>query len=392
MNNENTTASAPYDDIAPYTEQEAMEAIQKLSNHPNILLISKYMFPDKPINYLRGLLKGVQSVDEFQEVVMSKAVGWVLDTTVDEFSFDGIENVKSIDGKFLAMSNHRDIVLDPAFTQYSLFKSGVPMTQIAVGDNLLSSKTVEYLLRCNRMIKVVRGVSARELYLSSQKLSQYIRGAITSGSSSVWIAQRQGRTKNGYDTTEQGLLKMFDMSGQGTFTHNFEELNIVPISISYEYEPCDIRKAREILISRTEKYVKKKNEDMHSIIMGIRQPKGCVHLHFGVPLSHEEIAASEGQGGRNDRYQAIRHLVDRRVIEGYKLWKTNYLAYDLVNGTTKYSEHYTLKDVEEFKAYMEHRLTTKVEKTLDRDQLQDIFLRIYSNPVQAKEDLEAGLI
>lgn len=377
-------------DIAPYSEEEAMRAIEKLSNHPNTLIISKYMFRDKPATYLRSLLKSVNSVDEFQNVVMAKAIGWVIDSTVDDFTFDGVENARSIDGKFLALSNHRDIVLDPAFTQFVLYKSGIPMTEIAVGDNLLSSKTVEYMLRCNRMIKVVRGVSARELYLSSQALSKYIRETVTSGKSSVWIAQRQGRTKNGYDETEQGLLKMFDMSGTGSFTDNFDELNILPISISYEYEPCDIRKAREILISRTQKYVKKKNEDLHSIIIGIRQRKGNVHLHFGVPITREEIIEAEASGVKNDRYLAIRNLVNRRIIDGYHLWKTNYLCYDMLHGCDKYKEHYTLADVEEFKAYMHHKLTDKVEKSLDHEALKQIFLEIYANPVQAKEDMESS--
>jgi len=374
-------------DIAPYTEEEAREAIEKLSAHPGTLLISKYLFPKKSIFFLRNTLRSIKTVDEFQEKVMSEAVRWVLDSSVKEFTYDGIENAKALgDSKFLVMSNHRDIVLDPAFTQYVLLHNDIPLTEIAVGDNLLSSKTVEYLLRVNRMIKVIRGISARELYLSSQVLSKYIRESVTSGRSSVWIAQRQGRTKNGYDITEQGLLKMFDMSGTKGFEENFKELHILPISISYEYEPCDVRKARELLISRTQKYVKKKNEDTHSIIMGIRQQKGNVHMHFSAPLTDAEIAEG-AKCDRNDRYQSIRGIVDRRIIEGYKLWKTNYLCYDLVNNTDKYSAHYTPEDVTAFKKYMAHRINTKVERRYINDELREIFLRIYANPVQAKEDM-----
>ena len=287
------------------------------------------------------------------------------------------------------MSNHRDIILDPAFTQYVLLQNGLPMSEICVGDNLLSSKTVEKLLRSNRMIKVIRGISARELYLSSQVLSRYIRQTITSGKSSVWIAQRQGRTKDGIDITEQGLLKMFDMSGTGSFKDNFSELNIVPLSISYEYESCDIRKARELLISRTKKYVKGPREDMHSIMTGIRQQKGNVHLNIGKPLTPEEIEAAS-YCDKNDRYQAIRHAVDVRVVEGYKLWKTNYMAYDLVYHTDKYAANYTAEDLEGFLAYIEHKLR-KAERSLDHDDLRDILLNIYSNPVVTKEKFKAEL-
>lgn len=371
-------------DICPYNDDEAAQALAKVANHPMVLVISKYFFPTEPHTFLRDFMKQISSIDEFQQTVMSKAVEWDIYNTIHNFSYDGINNLRSVEGKFLLMSNHRDIILDPAITQYVLQKNGFPMTEICVGDNLLSSKTVEYLLRSNRMIKVIRGISARELYLSSQKLSKYIRQTITSGKNSVWIAQRQGRTKNGYDSTEQGLLKMFDMSGEKGFKENFKELNIVPLSISYEYEPCDIRKARELLISRERPYVKKRNEDLHSIIVGIRQQKGDVHLNIGTPLSDEEIEKAS-HCDKNDRYQWIRQAVDRRVVEGYKLWKTNYLCYDLVNHTTKYSDMYSVSDVERFEHYMEHKLD-KVEDSLNRDDLKEIFLRIYSNPVQAKED------
>ena len=281
------------------------------------------------------------------------------------------------------MSNHRDIILDPAFTQIILHRNQMPLTEICVGDNLLKSKTIEGLIRSNRMIKVIRGISARELYLSSQVLSKYIRESITTGKSSVWIAQREGRTKDGIDMTEQGLLKMFDMSGTGDFVENFLELNIVPLSISYEYEPCDILKAREILISRTQKYVKTENEDLQSIIIGIKQPKGNVHLNFGDPLREDEIREAS-VCDKNDRYRSIRHAVDVRVINGYRLWNTNYIAYDLANHTFKYADRYTPEEVEAFTAYTEHQLD-QVEPTLNREELRDIFLRIYGNPVMMKE-------
>ena len=371
-----------FEAICPYSDEEAVRALAEVSRHPAVPVISKALFPDERVSFLAESLRSINSIDEFQSIIMSKAVDWCLDHTVHNFSYDGIANLSSIEGKFLMMSNHRDIILDPAITQYVLLKNGIPMSEICVGDNLLANKTVENLLRSNRMIKVIRGISARELYLSSQILSKYIRQTITSGKSSVWIAQRQGRTKDGVDITEQGLLKMFDMSGTGTFKENFMELNIVPLSISYEYEPCDFRKAREILISRTRKYVKGPREDMHSIMTGIRQQKGNIHLNIGVPLTPDEIEAAS-YCDKNDRYQSIRHAVDVRVVEGYKLWKTNYIAYDIVNRTTKYSDYYSPEDAEAFKAYTEHKLR-RATRNLDRGELRDIFLRIYANPIVTK--------
>lgn len=374
-----------FTDISPYTDAEAVEALGKLADHPAVVEVSKAIFPDKEPEFLRKILKSVKSIDEFQILVMNKAVEWVLSTTAHNFSYDGIGNLKKINGKFLAMSNHRDIILDPAITQVVLYRNAIPMTEIAVGSNLLTNKYIEYLIRSNRMIKVIRGINARQLYLSSQVLSKYIRECITSGRSSVWIAQREGRAKDGIDTTEQGLLKMLDMSGTADFTTNFEELNIVPLSISYEYEPCDILKARERLISRTQKYVKGSREDLISIMTGIEQQKGNIHLNIGSPLTHDEIEAAS-YCNKNDRYQAIRHAVDVRIIEGYKLWKTNYIGYDMVNHTFKYRDKYTPEDVAQFTDYVEHQLD-KVEQSLCRADLRDIFLRIYANPVVSFENL-----
>ena len=217
-------------------------------------------------------------------------------------------------------------------------------------------------------------------------LSKYIRETITSGTGSVWIAQRQGRTKDGIDITEQGLLKMVDMSGTKDFVQNFMEVHIVPMSISYEYEPCDIMKARETLIKRhTGTYIKGEDEDLQSIMIGIKQKKGHVHLHVGEPLTEEEIREASFCD-KNDRYQSIRHAVDRRVIQGYKLWKTNYMAYDIVHKTNKYANEYTKEDMEAFEGYIAQQLIL-AESTLDRNELRDELLHIYSNPVESKENL-----
>ena len=374
-----------FSDIAPFTDEEAAAALTRLSNHPNTKWVSKFIFPDKPEGFLGEVLRSIHTVDEFQGVVMSKAINWVVDTSMKEYTYDGFEKLQNLKRKYVAMSNHRDIILDPALTQITLQRYHMPETQICVGDNLLKVKSVELLIRSNRMIKVIRGISARELYLSSQLLSRYIRETVTSGTASVWIAQRQGRTKDGLDTTEQGLLKMLDMSGTGDFVQNFMDLNIIPISISYEYEPCDILKARELLISRTRKYVKGETEDLESIMMGIKQYKGNVHLSIDDPLTEEEIRTA-ADCDKNDRYQLIRHAVDRRIISGYKLWKTNYMAYDMVNGCKKYADRYTAEDLETFKSYIAQRLLM-VEPSLNKHELRDIFLHIYSNPVLSKEQL-----
>ena len=374
-----------FESISPYTDAEAAEALSKLAEYPLLSHVSQQFFPEESPDFLKNLLKNIKTIDEFQVLVMQKFVRWVLEHTAKNFSYDGIANIDP-NKKFLALSNHRDIILDPAITQLVLYANGIPMTEIAVGDNLITNKTIEYLIRSNRMIKVVRGITARELYLCSQLLSIYIRLNITEQRSSIWLAQRQGRTKNGSAITEQGLLKMPDVGGTADFETQFEALNIIPMSISYEYEPCDILKARELVISRKTKYVKADGEDLNSIMVGIMSQKGNIHLNIGRPLTSEEIAEA-AQCDKNDRYQQIRHAVDLRVIEGYKLWKNNYVAYDILNHSFKYSDMYNISDVEAFVVYMERQLDT-VEKEINREDLRRIFLEIYANPVVTKELLE----
>jgi hypothetical protein len=182
----------PFEDIAPYNDEEAAAALAKVADHPNVPWISKYIFNNQPETYLRDILKNIHSVDEFQRLVMSRATEWVIEKAVRNFSYDGIAKLQAVKGNYVAMSNHRDIILDPAFTQIILHRNQMPLTEICVGDNLLKSKTIEGLIRSNRMIKVIRGISARELYLSSQVLSKYIREAVTSGHSSVWTCPAAG--------------------------------------------------------------------------------------------------------------------------------------------------------------------------------------------------------
>ena len=376
-----------FEDIRPYSDEEAVEALHRVSRHPALPTISKYLFPKQSTDILATTLRKLKSIDEFQSVVMVEVVNAVLARTSEGFTVSGMPNLSKIDGKFLAVSNHRDIVLDPALILCSILSAGFPSAELCVGSNLLSSKLIEDLMKSNRMIKVIRGISARQMYLNSQTLSKYIRQSIVSGNASIWIAQKEGRAKNGIDKTEQGLLKMFDMSGEGSFEENFSELNIVPMSISYEYEPCDSRKARELLMSREKPYVKKKNEDLHSILTGIGQQKGHIHLAVCEPLTQDEIREAAVQTG-NDRYQCLRGILDQRILSAYKLWKTNYMGYDLMNGTSEYlGVKYLPEDLERFKEYTEHKLS-KLERRLDRDALRDIFWHIYGNPVVGKKALK----
>jgi len=374
-----------FEDIRPYTDAEALVALKRIAESEMVNSISAYLWPGQDPEMARNILRSCKDIDDFQSKIMIPAIEAVLAKSSKGLSFGGIDILKGVEGRFLAITNHRDIVCDPAFFQYMLFTNGLPFSDICIGSNLLDNKFVEDVMRINRMIKVNRGIAARELYLSSLRLSAYMRQVITSGERSVWIAQKEGRTKNGIDRTSQGVLKMLDMSGEESFDVNFGALKIVPIAISYEYEPCDILKARELYLSRTSRYIKQPGEDMMSILTGIRQPKGHIHMEAAPLIGDDELREASKRGG-NERYQFIMKLMDRRIAEHYKLWKTNYIAADMVEGGSRYAGLYDAADKEAFGAYLENRLDS-VGPDFERAEMRHLLLGIYANSVKVAESL-----
>ena len=371
-----------FDDIRPYNDSEVHPALERIVANPLFGNIANYIFPGQDVSMFKNLLLSCNSKEDFQVKVMSGIVKKILKDTTTGLTYGGLEYFNG-NKKHLIVSNHRDIVLDSAIIQLIIHEHGVQTTEIAVGDNLITSSFIEDICRSNKMIKVVRSTSPREVYTTSKILSEYIRYNVANQESSVWIAQRNGRTKDGADVTEQGLLKMFDMSGSGDFVKDFTELHIMPTSISYEFEPCDIEKAVELYISRRQKYVKAEGEDLKSILTGIVQPKGRVHIQFNEPLTEQEVNAA-AELDKNERFKALGTCMDNKIVANYKLWPNNYIAYDILNSTDEYASEYTQQEKETFEQYMAAKLE-KVEA--DKDELREIFLSIYANPVVGKKNL-----
>lgn len=374
-----------FGDIRPYTDAEARDAFKRMADDPHIEPITNYIKPGLPVEAMRGLLSSLTSVWDFQHKVMYDVVTSIIRQTTAGVTYSGLENLK--DGRtHLLISNHRDIILDPAIIQVLLYENKVHTTEIAVGDNLITSQFIEDITRSNGMIKVMRGGTPREIYSNSNHLSEYLRSKIAAGECSAWIAQRNGRTKDGKDQTSQGLVKMLQMSGSGNFVEDYAALNIVPISISYQYEPCDFLKARELYISKREQYVKQPGEDLQSMLTGLTQYKGNVHFYFAPTLSVEAISKC-AELDKNERYKAIAGVIDSEIISSYRLWNTNYIAKDILDGTSNYSEYYSQQEKVEFEAYMEGGISKIVEREnhICKDELREIFLSIYANPVAAKK-------
>lgn len=372
-----------FDDIRPYIDEEVGPAMERIAASPLLGGISAYLFPGKDVSYFKNILLSCKTINDFQENVMDYVIKKILSDTAKTLTFGGLEHFNG-DKKFLIITNHRDIVLDSAIIQVILHMHKIQTTEIAVGDNLISSSFMEDATRTNKMIKVVRNTTPREIYASSQKLSQYIRHSVSSDKSSIWIAQRNGRTKDGWDITEQGVLKMLDMSGSGDFVKDFGELSIMPASISYEFEPCDLLKAMELYISKRRKYVKSKDEDFNSILTGIMQFKGNIHIEFNKPITVEEISQA-AELDKNERFKFLMSAMDKRIISSFKLWKNNYIAYDLITGSNEFAAEYSEADKQTFIDYMKYKLSSAEG---EMEELEDIFLHIYANPIFNRKSIQ----
>jgi 1-acyl-sn-glycerol-3-phosphate acyltransferase len=299
-------------------------------------------------------------------------------------SWSGIENLDK-NGSYLYIANHRDILLDSALLQIILEKESFATSEITFGSNLMDQGFITDFGRMNRMFTVKREGNAKELYDISKQLSAYIRHTIVDKKTSVWIAQRNGRTKDGNDQTQTGLLKMLGMSGGKDFIQCFSELNIVPLTISYEYEPCDFLKAKELYLSDLHsKYVKAEGEDLNSIITGIKQPKGKIHLAFGKPIK-EELTELNKSGNDNEKIKQLTALIDKRIYSDFKLNPVNYIAYDLHHQTNVFESNYSKNEKENFITYV----TKGIEQLKDdNDVIKNILLKMYAFPVENKLNLK----
>ena len=369
-----------YEELRPYRDEEIPAAMQRLADYGMLKDICDYTFPDIGLDEIRTAILSSNTSDEFQVAFGLPLLKRIIDTTMSAFTYGGVGNIKRSEGH-LYMS--RDIVLDGALLQYVLYDNGITTTEITFGSNLISPGFIEDFGRSNKMFKIVRGGSNRDLVQNSQILSAHLHEVINKNRS-IWISQRDGRTKDGNDRTDQGLVKMLTMDGtDSTIFESLSHLNIIPFAISYEYESCDALKAREIYISRRGAYVKQPGEDLKSILTGVQQYKGEVHLELCEPVTAAEISDLEGENN-NETLRNMAALIDRRIISAYKLYGTNYIAYDIRKGTSEFSGKYTTAQREEFTAYLKKQASA-IEG--DQDEIFDILLDIYAAPVVNKLEL-----
>ena len=365
-----------FNDIRPYNDNEMPAAIKRVSESIYFNNVVKYIFQGADLRAFTDNFRKIKTIDEFQLQVMDKAIRAIFSQTSDGFSYSGFEQL-STEKNCMFLSNHRDILLDSAILQVILFECGLQTSEITFGSNLMHSQFVIDIGKMNKMFKIVRGGTMREIFANSLKVSQYMRYVITQKRQSTWIAQRNGRAKNGFDSTEVAVLKMFSMSSPESFVPNLMELNITPLAISYEYEPCDFLKTRERYISKRKQYFKEPGEDMNSIIQGVRQWKGHTHLAVCKPVTEEELKQCDAFP-HNEKFKYLSQIIDKKIYQNYKLYKTNYIAYDLLHNSLTYNSSYSQKEKEEFQQYMSNGLKNIKG---DANELKTMFLQIYANPV-----------
>lgn len=370
------TPDSEFDSIKPYSGQEIEPAIGRLCNSNEFLtLFSQLARMDK--DFIIKSLRGVTTRDEFQNLFFGPAIKSIMTTTTDGVTFSGMEKVNP-DSSYLFLSDHRDIILDSAMLNVLLRENGAKYTQAAIGSNLLINEWVTDLVKMDSCFVIERDVSVREMLTSSAIRSNYIRQVIETNQNSVWIAQREGRTKNGDDRTQPSLLKMLKMSGSKDFIENLKALHIMPLSISYEWEPCDTLKTEELYTKTVGEYTKTPGTDMNSMLTGLSTYKGRVHFHID-QLTSTELEEINSLPSNGERIEALAKVIDNKIHKNFKLWPNNYIAYDLLHSGNKFSQYYSSQEKENFIRIMTQKID-KLEGNISM--LNNIFLEMYANPVK----------
>ncbi|WP_293896521.1 1-acyl-sn-glycerol-3-phosphate acyltransferase [Flavobacterium sp.] len=368
-----------FDPIRPFYDTEVNEAIQSAVNHPMMKALMSFTFPDVEEEVWKNQLKKTHSIRDFQCNFIYQSVQKVLEKSSEGLTTSGFDKLEP-NVSYLFISNHRDIILDTSLLNVALFDHGLVMTASAIGDNLVKKSFLKTLSKLNRNFLVQRGLSPRELLESSKLLSEYIGQLLLRENRSVWIAQREGRTKDGNDATHSGVLKMLAMgSDEASLMAYFKKIKIVPVSISYEYDPTDALKMPQLIAeANDEVYIKEKNEDFVTLLSGIIGQKKHIHIHVGDILDKELDGIAQEFDNNNKQVQALAQAIDDSILQSYKLWPTNYIAYDLLNKSTTYSQCYT----ENEKSLFERRLEMKIDE--NNPQMVESFLAMYANPVVNK--------
>ncbi|UOB19040.1 1-acyl-sn-glycerol-3-phosphate acyltransferase [Abyssalbus ytuae] len=371
--------STKFDQIRPFNDDEVHEALKQSVNHPIIKALLNFTFPDKDLEKVKEIVLSCHSIRDFQTKIIYNSVKNIIERTSEGFTHSGFEKLSPYTA-YLFISNHRDIILDTSLLNVALYENNLVMTASAIGDNLVNKPFLLALSRLNRNFLIRRGLTPREMLGSSKLVSEYINNLLFKENRSVWIAQREGRTKDGNDRTQQGVLKMLALANtENSVMQYFKKLKIVPVSISYEFDPTDVLKMPELMAKHyDQEYVKSSNEDFNTILKGATGQKGRMNITAGRVIDAELDDIENSGEPANKQFQMLADIIDEKIYENYKLWPSKYIAYDLLNKTERFSDKYTEKEKRQFERRIERRVDTENEVALQN------FLAMYANPVVNK--------
>ena len=367
-----------FDEIRPYHDEEVHDKIKSLLKEEQFLGVIQQVNPDMPLEDFKQKMQRIENIRQFQAEIIVPILERLIKLTTKGVGVDGLENLEK-DTAYLFVSTHRDIVLDSALMNFILLKEGFETAEIAIGDNLMKIPWIVDLVKLNKTFIVKRNVAKEDKVKASMQLSSYINYTIKDKQNSIWIAQKAGRSKDGNDQTNPSLLKMFSLGAEeATPLEKIKSLNICPISVAYEYNPCDALTLPELMtVAKGERYEKQPMEDLMHMAEGIQGQKGRINVSFGKPIN-QTLDQLEGIANRNDLLAAISRIIDKQIHTTYHLMPTNYMAYDLLFETTNFSEHYTEDELQAFKTYVEEKITS-VEGP--HNFAYHTFLEMYANPV-----------
>lgn len=377
-----TEVSYNFDDIRPLNNNEVKDAIEALVTNEDFERAFRYIKPDVNWKEFSETMRSFKTKEDFKSKLAYEAVMMVANKTTFSLTISGRSRLPKDKKPCTFISNHRDIVLDASFLNVMLYDVGYGMTQVAIGDNLMIRPWIETLVRLNNSFIVKRGVSVRQMLDVSRTLSAYIRHTINDTKESIWIAQREGRAKDSNDRTQGSVLKMLNMSGDKDIVWNIMDLNIFPVAISYEYDPCDFLKAKEFQMKRDDpNYVKSQRDDLLSMETGILNNKGRVHFTLTQPIN-DQLAALDKDMEKNELIATIANIIDKEIYKHYRFYPCNYVAYDMLTGTKRFSSNYGLRDKKHFEEYLQGQLDKIVLPNKDEAFLRTKILEMYTNPLK----------
>jgi len=377
-----------FDEIRPFEPEELPQVYERLLADPGFRTVMGYVMPGIPFEQIRQTILSCSTGHEFQVRLCYKFLNDLAEKHTDGCSFD----VSAIDKskRYTFVSNHRDIIIDPAFLGKTLFDAGFDTTcEVAIGDNLLSLPWVKDLVRVNKSFIVKRGLSPRETLKASKLMSDYMHFIMEKKDDNIWIAQREGRAKDSNDRTQPAILKMMAMGGgRGSVIEKLMQMHIVPLTISYEFDPCDFLKAKEFQQKRdTEGWKKSKTDDIVSMQTGVMGYKGRVHYHFA-PCIDNWLAGLDPEMPKTEMFDVIAAHIDNEIHRNYRLYPSNYIALDLLDGGSAHSSEYTPEYKTKFEQYIAKKIAMVDLPNKDEAFLRERMLTMYANPAINK--LKAG--